>query len=122
MKLRSIIVLLSAAAIACGCESEDARHRSDDYRYGTVRSNEGYYGVIQSIQAGSAGNGGAAAVGPPAGAGAGREADNANAGPDVFYIRVRFDDRTFQTVTQASLDGLHVGDSVRIEDERVRHY
>jgi hypothetical protein len=37
-------------------------------------------------------------------------------------IRIRFDDRSYQTVTQASLDGLRAGDSVRIERGRVRRY
>jgi hypothetical protein len=34
----------------------------------------------------------------------------------------RFDDRSFQTVAQASLDGFGIGDSVRIERDRVRRY
>jgi len=41
---------------------------------------------------------------------------------DTYRIRVRFDDRSYQTVTQDSLDGLRVGDSVRIERDRVRRY
>jgi len=41
---------------------------------------------------------------------------------DLYAIRVRFDDNSYQTVTQASLDGLRVGDGVRIERNRVRRY
>jgi outer membrane lipoprotein SlyB len=40
----------------------------------------------------------------------------------IFIVRIRFDDRSYQTVSQASLDGLRVGDGVRIEDGRVRRY
>jgi hypothetical protein len=51
--------------------------------------------------------------------------DNGVAGTkreDMYRIRVRFDDRSYQTVTQNSLDHLRVGDSVRIERDRVRRY
>ena len=56
------------------------------------------------------------------GALAGHEIGKTNGRQDVYLIRVRFDDRSFQTVAQASLDGLGVGDSVRIERDRVRRY
>jgi hypothetical protein len=46
----------------------------------------------------------------------------ANEQQAVYSIRVRFDDRSYRTVTQSGLDGLRVGDGVRIEDERVRRY
>ena len=48
------------------------------------------------------------------GALAGHEIGKTNGRQDVYRIRVRFDDRSFQTVAQASLDGLGVGDSVRM--------
>jgi hypothetical protein len=108
-KLLTIIVpLFAAAALASGCASSDARYGGNDYRYGSVRSNERYDGVIDSIESG-----------PVA---VGREIGKANRQQDVYFIRVRFDDRSYQTETQASLDGLRAGDSVRIERGRVRRY
>jgi hypothetical protein len=56
------------------------------------------------------------------GALAGHEIGKTNGRKDVYLIRVRFDDRSFQTVAQASLDGFGIGDSVRIERDRVRRY
>jgi hypothetical protein len=107
MKLQKVIVpLFAAAALASGCASSDARYGGNDYRNGLVRSNEGYYAVIDSIELGQTGN----------------EISKAKGRQDVYFIRVRFDDRSYQTVTQASLDGLRVGDSVRIEGARVRRY
>ena len=112
VKLQTILAsLFAAAAMASGCASSDARFGSSDYRHGSVRSNEGYYGVIDSIESGAG-----------AGALVGHEIGETNGRQDVYLIRVRFDDRSFQTVTQASLDGLGVGDSVRIERDRVRRY
>ena len=107
MNLQRIIVpFLTAAALASGCASSDTRYASNDYRNGSGRSNEGYYAVIDSIEFGQNGD----------------EMSRANGGQDVYFIRVRFDDRSYQTVSQASLDGLRVGDSVRIEHNRVRRY
>jgi hypothetical protein len=112
VKLQTILVpLFAAAVVVSGCASSDIRFGSSDYRYGSARSNEGYYGVIDSIESGAA-----------AGAPGGREIGETNGRQDIYLIRVRFDDRSFQTVTQASLDGLGVGDSVRIERDRVRRY
>lgn len=107
MRLQTIIVpLFAAATLASACASTDARYGGNDRRDGSVRSNENYYAVIDSIEYGPAGS----------------EIGKANARQDVYFVRVRFDDRSYQTVTQASLDGLHVGDSVRIERDRVRRY
>jgi hypothetical protein len=107
MKLQMIIVpLVATAALASACASPDLRYGSNDYRNASVRSNENYYGVIDSIESGPAGS----------------EIGKANTRQNVYLVRVRFDDRSYQTVTQASLDGLHVGDSVRIERDRVRRY
>jgi hypothetical protein len=71
-----------------------------------VRSNENYYAVIDSIESAPAGN----------------EIAKVTGRQNVYLVRVRFDDRSYQTLTQASLDGLRVGDSVRIEHDRVRRY
>jgi len=148
MKLQTIVlVLFAVVALVSGCATSDGR---DDSRYGSVRSNEGYYAVIESIEPRPAANNRNAIVGAIIGgviggvaghqvgsgrgndvatvAGAagdalvGHEIGQANERQDLYSIRVRFDDNSYQTVTQASLDGLRVGDSVRIERNRVRRY
>jgi hypothetical protein len=100
-----IAALIAAIALVAGCASPDARHGSNDSRYVSARSNDGYYGVIDAIESGAVGHDG-----------------NGVAKAGSYFIRVRFDDRTYQTVAQASLNGLRVGDSVRIENESVRRY
>ncbi len=102
---RIILPLFAAAALASACASPDARYGSNDHRYSSSHSNESYYAVIDSIETRQGGTDGAAA-----------------GNPEAYSIRVRFDDRTYQTVTQAALNGLRVGDSVRIESDRVRRY
>ena len=95
MKLPTIIVsLFAAAALASGCATSDLRYASDEHQTGAAHSNDNYYAVIDSIES----------------------------RPDVYFIRIRFDDRSYQTVMQSRLDGLRVGDSVRIERDRVRRY
>jgi hypothetical protein len=106
MRLQTIIVPLFAAALASACASTDARYGGNDRRDGSARSNENYYAVIDSIESGPVGS----------------EIGKANGRQNVYFVRVRFDDRSYQTLTQASLDGLRVGDSVRIERDRVRRY
>jgi outer membrane lipoprotein SlyB len=64
----------------------------------------------------------ATVAGAVGGAFVGQEIGKASARQDVYFIRIRFDDKSYQTVAQASLDGLRVGDSVRIEHDRVRRY
>ena len=109
MRLQTFIVpLLAAAALSSSCANTDTRFGSNDTRYAYVHSNENMYAVIDAIETVRRGND-----------------DNVVAGTereDRYRIRVRFDDRSYQTVTQASLDGLHVGDSVQIERDRVRRY
>jgi outer membrane lipoprotein SlyB len=150
MKLQTITVLLFLAALASGCASSDARYGSNDFRPGSVNSNQGYYAVIDSIERGRAGTDGnaiagtvvggliggivghqigsgrgndvATVAGAVGGALAGHEIGDANRQQGVYFIRVRFDDRSYQTVMQDNLDGLRVGDSVRIERDRVRRY
>jgi outer membrane lipoprotein SlyB len=151
MKLQTIMLALFAAAVlVSGCATSDGRFASDGSRYGSVRSNEGYYAVIESIESRPAANNGnaiagaiiggviggvaahqvgsgrgndvATVAGAAGGALVGHEIGRANERQDLYAIRVRFDDNSYQTVTQASLDGLRVGDSVRIERNRVRRY
>jgi outer membrane lipoprotein SlyB len=146
MKMQSIILALLATGLTNAYATSNADHGSGENRQGTVPSNEGHYGVIASIESDPAGNGviGGTVIGGVLGgvvghqarsncgdqvtsvagaAGAARhgaETGTENPQPDGYFIRVRFDDRGYQTVTQTSLDGLRVGDSVRIEHERVR--
>jgi hypothetical protein len=123
VKLRTIIVpLLAAAALASGCATPDARSVGSDSRSGSVHSNEGYYAVIVSIEPGPDGRDGDAHAVPAAGASGGRDAREANGQQDAYAIRLKFDDNSQQTVFQAGLDGLRVGDSVRIERGRVHRY
>jgi outer membrane lipoprotein SlyB len=151
MTLRSLIVpLLAAAVLASGCAGPDPRYAGDDYRYGSAGGNEGYYGVIDAIenapgsqrgnvlagtviggviggvlghQVGSGrGNDVATVAGAVGGAVVGHEIGRANGEQDAYVIRVRFDDRSYRTVTQDTLEGLRVGDCVRFERGRVRRY
>jgi hypothetical protein len=109
MGLQLIIVpLLAAAILTSGCASSDPRYGSNQYPAGSAQSNENHYAVIDSIESGPAGGG--ALIG------------QANEQPGVYFIRVRFDDKSYRTVTQNSTAGLRVGDGVRIEDDRVRRY
>lgn len=121
MKLPTFIVpLFAAAALASGCAGQDPRYDRNEYPIGTTHSNENYYAVIDSIEAHPAGDeANAFAHAATEGASGGHES---NGRQNVYFIRVRFDDRSYRTVTQTSLNGLRVGDSVRIEAGRVRRY
>ena len=112
MKPQTIIVPLVAVALAGGCATADLGDAGSEYATGSVHSNENHYAVIDSIKSGPAIDG--TTIGRPIG--------YATEQPRVFVIRVRFDDRSYRTVTQSGLDGLRVGDSVRIEEDRVRRY
>ena len=52
----------------------------------------------------------------------GHEIGQANAGQDAYRLRVRLDNGIYQTVTQASIGNLRVGDSVRVENGRAYRY
>jgi outer membrane lipoprotein SlyB len=112
MKLQAIIVSLAAAVLASGCASSDSRYGGNEYPTDSAHSNENHYAVIDSIKSGRALDGAAIDQG----------IGETNEQRLVYSIRVRFDDRSYRTVKQAGLDGLRVGDSVRIEDDRVRRY
>src|SRR5690242_5600332 len=114
MKLQTIIVpLFAASALASGCASSDPRDGRYEYPIGPGHANENYYAVIVSIESGPAGDeANAIAHAATEGASAGHES---NGRENVYFISVRFDDRSYRTVTQTGLNGLRVGDSVRIE-------
>ena len=151
MNFQTIIVpLLAAIVLTSGCAITNARLGNNEGRDGPSHSNESYYGVIDSIESGPdvrtrndvaatvwGGLDGAVAEHPSRsgdssdvisvtdarlGAPVGLEARLPKEAQAVFIVRIRFDDRSYQTVRQASLDGLRVGDGVRIEDGRVRRY
>ena len=95
MRHRIIVASFAAAALASGCATSDPRVGSSENLTRPAYSNENHYAVIDSIESGPA---------------------------DAYLIRVQFDDRSSRSVAQTSLGGLRVGDSVRIEDNRVRRY
>lgn len=154
-------ILFAGTALVGGCASADsprdrydnggARYngpQSNDRYYGV--SNEGYYGVVDSIEStrggssnntiagtiiggvlggvlghqvgGGTGNTVATVAGAVGGAVVGHEIGQGNAERDAYRVRVRFDNGNFQTTTQASIGDLRVGDSVRIENGRAYRY
>jgi len=144
MKLHPSSNALFAAALATGCISARADFDGGD-RWQVVQSSpdKGHFGVIASIGSGPADNDGTViggvlggivgrpmksqcAEGPAALAGAVRpgrvrsDINTANEPPGAYFIRVRFDDSGYQTVTQADLGELRVGDSMQIDRDRVR--
>jgi outer membrane lipoprotein SlyB len=153
-------LILAGTAMVGGCASIDSpgdRYDNSGSRYDDggsrnygARSNEGYYGVVESIestpgagnnnavagtiiggvvggvlghQVGSGtGNTVATVAGAVGGAVVGHEIGKGNPDPDTYRLRIRFDNGNYQTVTQAGIGDLRVGDGVRIEDGRVHRY
>jgi len=154
MKPNTLVTLLFAGTtLVAGCATADApygRYDNGNPPYSGARSNEGYYGVVDSIEStrgaskdnaiagtiiggviggvighqigGGTGNTVATVAGAVGGAAVGHEIGESNAGPDAYRLRIRFDNGNYQTVTQASIGNLRVGDSVRIENGRARRY
>lgn len=121
MKLQSIIVpLFAAAALVSGCAGSDPRYAGNEALPGAAHSNENFYAVVDSIESGPAGDEATGAAGSASEAS--HEFGRSKGRQDVYFIRVRFDDRSYRTVTQPGLDGLRVGDGVRIENGHVRRY
>ena len=129
--------------------SSDPRYGSSDPRYGSSQPYAGAYGVIDAIettQASDAGIGAGTVIGGVVGgvlgnqvgggrgktvatvAGAvggavvGHEIEKGNRTNVAYRIRVRFDNGSYQTVTQDSINDLRVGDRVRVENDRVYRY
>lgn len=155
-------LIFAGTALVGGCASVDSpsdRYSNSDSRYDDggsryygARSNEGYYGVVDSIESRSGtsytnnnavagtiiggvvggvlghqigsgtGNTVATVAGAVGGAVVGHEIARGNPDPDMYRLRIRFDNGHYQTVTQASIGDLRVGDGVRIENGRVYRY
>jgi len=144
MELHSSIKILFTAALATGYITAGADFDGGDRWQGVQSSlDKGRFGVIASIESGPADNDGTVIGGVLGGivghpvksqcaedaatlAGPARPArvrsgiDASNETPGAYFIRVRFDDSGYQTVTQADLGELRVGDSVQIDRDRLR--
>jgi outer membrane lipoprotein SlyB len=162
MNTTPLVTLMLAGTVALGgCATSDPYYDSsygayDGSRYDRAyegprgyngwRSQQGYYGVVESIEgprSGSSGNavagtiiggivGGvighqigsgtgntvATVAGAAGGAAVGHEIGQ-NADRDQYRVRVRFDNGTYQTLAQNDIGRLRVGDRVRIENDRV---
>jgi outer membrane lipoprotein SlyB len=152
MKSNTLAVMIFAgAALVSGCaNAQTYAERYDSPRYNGARSNEGNYGVVDAIESarsanidsavagtliggviggvlghqvgGGAGNSVATVAGAVGGAVVGREIGQAHGDRDVFRVRVRFENGSYETVTQANVGDLRIGDNVRIDKGRVyRH-
>jgi outer membrane lipoprotein SlyB len=148
-----IALVLAGAALLGGCASDDSRYDRYDNgssRYQGARSNESYYGVVDSIEfarggsndnavagtiiggviggvlghqiGGGTGNSIATVAGAVGGAVVGHEIGQGNTDRDAYRVRIRFDDGTFLTTTQARIGDLRVGDSVRVENGQAYRY
>jgi outer membrane lipoprotein SlyB len=130
-------------------DNSGTRYAESAPRYNGTRSYEGYYGVVDSIesprrggsdnaiagtiiggvvggvighQIGSGtGNTVATVAGAVGGAAVGHEIGE-NSDRDLYRVRVRFENGSYQTVSQADIGRLRVGDSVRIENGRAFRY
>jgi outer membrane lipoprotein SlyB len=154
MKPNILVILIAAGtALVGGCASADSpndRYDNSGSRYSATRSNEGYYGVVASIEStrgasnnnavagtiiggvvggvlghqigGGTGNSVATVAGAVGGAVVGHEIGKGNPEGDTYRLRIRFDNGNYQTVTQGSIGDLRVGDSVRIENGRAYRY
>ncbi len=133
-----------------GADSRNDAYDKGGSRYSGTRSNVGYYGVVASIDStrgrsndnaiagtiigsivggvvghqigGGTGNTVATVAGAVGGAAVGHEIGQGNADRDAYRVRVRLDSGIYQTLTQASIGDLRVGDSVRIESGRAYRY
>jgi hypothetical protein len=144
MELHSSIKILLAAALATRFITAGADFDGGD-RWQGVQSfmDKGHFGVIASIESGPADNDGTVIGGVLGGivghpmksqcaedaatlASAARpvrvrpDIDASKEPPGAYFIRVRFDDSGYQTVTQADLGELRVGDSVQIDRDGLR--
>ena len=100
----TIVPFLAAAALLFACAAPSDPPSNEGLPDRMTHANDSYFGVIDSIRSAST------------------DVGSAGEKAETHSIRIRYDDRSFQTVVQAGLDGLRVGDGVRIEQGRVRPY
>ena len=100
----TIALLLAITVATCGCALLPGSLDSDGVRDRTTRVNDSYFAVVDSIRPASP------------------ETDSVGGDVRIHAIRIRYDDHSYQTVVQTGVGGLRVGDSVRIEQGRVRAY
>ena len=140
---RAVVATIpTVGALMSGCANTDSRPV-------TTRPNSSSYGVIEAIdvtrasddgigvgtviggvvggvlghQVGSGrGNTAATVAGAVGGAVVGHELEKSNRTQDAYRIRVQFDDGSYQTVTQDSINDLRVGDRIYIYNGRVSRY
>ena len=147
MRLKAnLLPLFVVTVLASACASNDPRYTSNGSRVGSrqdpfaghVEAIESVRGDNSGVLAGTVIGGVVGAVaghqvgegrtkdvatvaGAVGGAEIGRKIDKAHsANDDAYAILVRLNDGSRQTITQANLDGLRVGDSVRIDADSVR--
>lgn len=144
MQLHSSIKILVGAVLATGYVTAGADFDGGDRWQGVQSSlDKGHFGVVTSIESGSAENDGTVIGGVLGGivghpmksqcaqdtatlAGAARPVQvrsNIDASKEplgAYFIRVRFDNSGYQTVAQVDLGELRVGDSVQIDRDHLR--
>lgn len=142
MKTNRIVgaILLVAATLMSGCANTGSQSQTSSSRvYGVVDGIESTRGgsdgigagaiiggvvggVLGSQVGGGSGKDVATVAGVVGGAVAGHQIEKSRQQQDSYRIRVRLENGGHQTVTQPDIDGLHIGDRVRIENDRVSRY
>jgi hypothetical protein len=120
MKLPSgVIPLCAVAMLASGCASPGGRNGDDAYPNGPGRWNEGRYGVVASIQPDLQTTDANAGAAVDYGGDHDRHGIATGAQQPGYVIRVRYNNGALHDVVQSKLDGMRVGDSVRVERDRI---
>ena len=148
VQTQAVIATCLAAALMSGCANTNPRSEaSPSYPSPSARSSG--FGVIEAIETTRASGGGigvgtviggviggvlgnqvgqgsgntaATVAGAVGGAVVGHEIEKRNQTQEAYQIRVRFDNGSYQTVTQDSINDLQVGSRVRVENNRVSRY
>ena len=142
-----IVVMIATTALVSGCASNYSRPAANESysRPATTQSYSHTYGVVDSIDVirandpgiagtviggviggvlgnqvgGGRGKTAATIAGAAGGAVVGHEVEKNRQSQDQYQVRVRLDRGSFQTITQNNITDLHVGNRVRIENDRV---
>jgi outer membrane lipoprotein SlyB len=133
------VALITSTVLVSGCANNHSHPAATQSYYSTygvvdtidvVRGGDsgigagtvigGVIGGVLGNQVGSGrGNTAATIAGAAGGAVVGHEIEKRNQTRDRYQIRVRLDNGRYQTVTQDDMTGIHVGNRVRIESDRV---